>query len=122
MKNTIKLLSLIAVLSFHVSVHASPFSVCLPDEETLKKKAINANVDPYFIEKTNLFKKLANRDNHPRSVAIDIDLAIYDFAKDMGDSTTAKVMQLEKPLILKAILQDYPEAIQLLRNEGTLKD
>jgi hypothetical protein len=116
-----KKLMLIAVLGLCSTLSAIQDKVIiLPSAEILEQR-LQAIGLHHFLEKTKLHRVLGNQEKYPLGVAVETELALYDYNEYMQDQIIAVQMQMHKPLILEALLQDHPEAIENLKLYGILK-
>ncbi len=92
-------------------------TVSLPSKEVLRERLGCLGIW-YFMEKTNIVERLANKELYPSGVALAVMQAMSDYAKLEEDSTVF----MQRHHIIKVILQEYPDAIKELEAKGYLKD
>lgn len=93
--------------------------IILPDSKILADR-LGYHFE-HFLEKTNLHIKLGGTQKAPLGVVAAIDLAIHDYGEIMKDPMITKLMQMNKPGIIKAILRDSPEALKQLKDLSVIK-
>jgi hypothetical protein len=112
------------LLTFYIALMLSAFSayaftVELPDEKTLTSR-ISMVMSSQFIERTTLAKDLAGRTVQPLGVNIAVECAMHDYLK--GLPLAVKITAtMNKPLLVRAILEDHPAAIAQLVAMGLLE-
>ena len=74
----------------------------------------------YFIEKTDIHNKLANKTLHPLGIAYAVKCHLYDFSVAVEEDVSDPATQMLKPIIIKILLQDHPEALEYLKAYGIL--
>lgn len=94
-------------------------AVTLPSAQVLQKRLGDLGLQ-HFLEKSKLDTRLGGQEKYPMGVAVDVELALYDYAQYLGNPMTSRILQMRKSEIIEAILQDYPEAITDLQNKGLL--
>jgi len=94
-------------------------TVTLPSADVLQKR-LGRLVSAHFLEKTKLDKQLGGSETIPTGVVISVELAMHDYIQLVGNPMIARQMEMVKPRIIAAILQDYPEAIENLKALGAL--
>lgn len=101
-------------------------NVKMPDAEILNKRLNNIGMQ-YFAEKTKAVSNLADKELTAIGVATIVETSLYDYHKYLADSMPANYlqiyaiqMQMNKPMLIKALLQDSPEAINELKEFNLL--
>lgn len=121
--NTIKkLIFTIVLLNMVALSHAmapKSTSIQLPPASVINQRLEDLGLR-YFLEKTKIDQQLGNQKKYPIGVALTVELSLSDFAKTVGNPVASRLMQMQKPEIIKAILQDFPEAIAELEKQGVL--
>lgn len=110
----------IALLILNISIHAMDDLIKLPSEQDLKNKLHAMDLD-YFLQKTELDKKLADQQILLRAIVVKLDLAIIDYKKHFKEEALSAlvyaILQKRKGAILRAILFNNPDAIKTLEDE-----
>lgn len=95
--------------------------VTLPNKQTLTQRLASIGLD-HFIEKTKIVSQLAGQEKEALGVAIAVECALYDYneylTQSMPDKQSrmmATLMNMRKPQIIEAILQDSPDALAELK-------
>ena len=73
-----------------------------------------------FTEKTGIDQALANQEKKPLGVFQSLNLAIADYEAKTS-RFAAFMVEMNKPFILEALLQDSPEALKDLEGHGLYK-
>jgi len=89
----------------------------MPTIEILQERLENLGLTN-FAEKTKIINKLAGKKFEALSIAIEVELAIYNYNKYMQQPKHAILMQIRKPSLLKALLKDVPQALHELEELG----
>ncbi len=104
--------------------------IIILSKEVLTKRLVALGLK-YFLENTTLLYDLAGEATSSVSVAMAVEIAVSDYMKYLVKNMkvsqlTAKevllcmnAISMQKPMILKAMLQDYPEALLELERYGT---
>lgn len=104
--------------------------VRLPVAHILKQR-ISAVTSGHFIKKTKIIQELAGEEKEALGVVASVDDALSNFRPQKHPQgpfeknrnvVIAKHMLMNRPCIIKSILQDYPEAIQELQDKGLLEE
>jgi hypothetical protein len=95
-------------------------AVKLPSQKEISSRISNLGMD-HFVEKTKIDKTLGDQERYPTGVSLAVELALYDYNEYLKQPMMANLMQMRKPEIITAILQDHPEAIESLKKDGLLK-
>jgi hypothetical protein len=85
--------------------------IILPEASVLEKRLSEAGFDN-FLKKPEIHKKLACKELYPLDVLMAVELALYDYAKDLDDPMISRIMNMRKPQLLKAILKDSTEVLK----------
>lgn len=94
----------------------------MPSEAVLNQQLQDKGLD-HFNEKTGIAQKLGGTEKLTRDVFIQLELAIDDYSKHLKGSgmppivaeTTLRAISMSKPMILEALLQEHPEALEELK-------
>jgi len=86
-------------------------TITLPSASVLEKRLKAGGFD-HFLEKTRLHKKLGGQKKYVEGVAMAVELALYDYAKDLGSPMMSMMMQMRKPQLFESLLKDSPEALK----------
>jgi len=89
--------------------------VVLPSQQELSSRLCSMGLN-HFVEKTRIDKQLGGQQRHPLGVATAVELALYDY-----DQLYRTKMQMFKPMIVKAFLQEHPQAIDYLKQQNLLQ-
>ncbi len=97
-------------------------TVKMPKAEILKKRLCKIGMD-HFIEKTNIVDQLADKEKAPLGVAMSIEQAFADYCDYLGgpQNPACITSQMSKPMIYRALLEDYPDALAELEKNGLYK-
>ena len=119
---TMAIFSLLSISSITVAT-----KVKMPSAKILTSRLSKIGMD-HFIEKTNLVSNLANRELESIGVAVAVETSLYDYNENLGQGLPAHMarmmqvqMQLNKPILLRSLLEDYPEALTDLQQQGLYK-
>lgn len=93
--------------------------ITLPEATVLTARLQQAGFD-HFIEKTNIVKNLAGQQKEALGVSTAVELALYDYNQYLKNPVMATMMQMRKPQLIEALLQDSPDAIKELKDLGVL--
>ena len=88
----------------------------LPNANVLTHRLHDLGLD-HFMEKTDIVKQLAGQEKAPMGVVMAVELAIYDYRKCVKMPIINNMMQMTKPNIIKAILEDHPIELECLMKE-----
>lgn len=91
----------------------------LASQQVLKQRFSQNRLD-HFIDKTRLDQKLGNQELYALGVAAATELALSDYNEYLKNPLMNKLMLINKTKIIKLILEDHPEAIKELQDEGLL--
>ena len=79
----------------------------------------------HFVEKTSIVKQLADRELEALGVANALELSLYDYDEILKKGMPAQQarmlqvqMQMNKPILLKALLEHSPEALKELEEKN----
>ena len=89
-------------------------NIRLRDQKTLTDRLHKLGFE-HFVEKTTLVKDLANQEKHPCGVVMAVELALYDYNEYLNNPIMENLMHMRKPELVKALLQDHPEAMVSLK-------
>lgn len=92
-----------------------------PSALNVLAKPFNDKGFQHFIEKTKIDKDLANRELYPLGVIMAIETHLYDYNEYLKNPMMSRLMQMRKPEIIDILLQNHPEAIRNLVNQGVLQ-
>jgi len=124
-----KLLSLTVLLGFSLSSFAMDAvtrdTVTIPDAATLTSQLEGIGPD-HFMKKTEIVDKFAGTTLAPEGVALAIKLALDDHIENLKSGGMPPEMvemmmeagQINKSMLLEAILKDSPEALEHLKGQG----
>ena len=91
----------------------------LASAEDLHKRLLSLQCDDFF-KHSNILTTLGGQKKLPHSIAISIELALYDYNQYKKDPALEQAMQLKKPHIIREILKEHPSAIESLHKKGLL--
>ena len=115
-----KILTSLLLISFAATyVNAAEKEIItMPSAEVLKERFSTLGLN-YFDEKTGIIEQLANEKKHPMGVVMALELCLYDYNEYMAQQPMiGRMMQINKPIILQALLKDHPEALEQLEKVG----
>ena len=92
--------------------------VKLPSAQILNKRLKDMESLQHYLEKTRIDKELGDQELHPMGVVLSVELSLYNYAQSLKNPLMETLMQMRKPDIVKAILQDSPQAISELEKQG----
>lgn len=95
-------------------------TITLPEQKIIAQRLRNIGLD-HFVEKTKIDKQLGGQERYPLGVGVAVECALYDYNEYLENPQMAFMMQMNKPTIIKAILQDHPQAIESLKKDGVLE-
>lgn len=93
--------------------------ITLPEAKVLTARLQQAGFDD-FIEKTDIVKNLAGQQKEALGVNMAVELALYDYNKYLENPMMARIMQMRKPQLIETLLQDSPDAVKELKDQGLL--
>ena len=95
-------------------------SVELSSQQELSSRLCSMGLN-HFVEKTRIDKQLGGQQKHPLGVVTAVELALYDYDQCVQNKMVAVQMQMFKPMIVKAFLQEHPQAIDYLKQQNLLQ-
>ena len=99
-------------------------TITLPPAATIKQRLHEMGLN-HFLEKTKFDQKLGGEKRAPEGVVIAFDLSMYDYAENLKGQPMARsilgTLHLVRPKVIKAILQEHPQAFKQLEDEGYFK-
>lgn len=113
-------MKLIAVMVGLTTLSCFATPITMPSAEVLKQRLNDAGFT-HFIEKTSIVKDLAGQQKEVLGVATSVDLALYDYSENLKNPMMARMMEMRKPQLLQALLQDHPAALKELADRGLYK-
>jgi hypothetical protein len=122
----IKIASTLILLSTLNSLYAMNTTVTLACQEELKKRLLEVGI-PHFVEKSNIDRMLGSRNVAPLEVTTILDFALLnyssqmDFSEEIQKKFAHQFMQTKREPMIRAILQEHPEAIKALKKNGSLE-
>ncbi len=122
----IKITSVLVLLSTLNGLYAMDTTVTLASHEELKKRLLEVGI-PHFVEKSNIDKMLGNRNVVPGEVTVLLDFALLsyssqmDFSEEIQKKFAHQFMQTKKEAMVRAILQEHPQAIEALKQNGSFE-
>ncbi len=98
----------------------STIKCTLPDANTLRSRLSAAGFDP-LVQTTTIIEHLADRTMTPEEVAKAVQSQLYLYMVKVTIDLYL-MMQKRKPSIIRAVLQDHPDAIKYLNEKGVLRE
>jgi|GEM_PF-3718304 len=94
--------------------------VKLPSASIIKQRLEGLGLE-YFIEKTEIDVELGDQEKHPIEVLVTVKESLADYKNYIKDKPSFDAVYILKPRIIRAILQDSPEAIIAFEKIGILE-
>ena len=116
-RNIMKKLLFLSLLVTGASLQA--VLITLPEAKVLTARLQQAGFD-HFIEKTDIVKNLAGQQKEALGVSMAVELALYDYNQYLKNPMMATMMQMRKPQLIGTLLQDSPDAVKELKDQGLL--
>jgi hypothetical protein len=99
--------------------------ITVPDQQELKNRLDKLGLH-HFVEKTHIDKTLGSTNRYPHEIVAVIDLALLQynetslstFEHDIQRNIANQFMQMKKPKMIEAILQEHPDAIAFLKERS----
>lgn len=95
-------------------------TITLPSAQVINDRLCGIG-QHYFAEKSGIAQDLAGKELYPVGVNLAVYLAIEDFAQYMGNPMAGRLMAMQAPDIVCALLKDHPEAIAELKASGAFE-
>ncbi len=98
--------------------------VIMPNAQILQDRLRKCGFD-YFMENTDIVKKLADQQRYPIGIAIAIELCFLAYNKNLKNEETGKIImaltKMNKFLLFEALLEGEPKALKELKDLGLYK-
>ena len=92
--------------------------ITMPSEKELEKRLVGIG-QLHFNEKTKIARDLGGRVMEPQGVFLAVQFAYYDYLLEFEGNIPAQIsIKMNKPLVLKELLKDSPQALQELEKDG----
>jgi len=95
-----------------------PDFVQLPSKEILNQRLCNHKS---FVEATKLDQILGSKEMYPSSLVMEVQVALYKFNDSYKYPTMTEVLLRHTSEITSTILQDHPQVIESLKQNGLLQ-
>lgn len=101
--------------------NVNSLKIVLPSESSIKARLCELGLD-HFVKTTNIGNRLGGSKTTPLVVAHQVTSMIDNYnGRDHSPRTEEKMERL-RPAIIKALVQDFPEAVVALEEFGTFKN
>lgn len=94
--------------------------VTLPSQQELKKRLTVDVGIPHFVETTYIDRKLGSKKARPLEVTAILDSSLQQYSENVENNLLCQIMQNKRQDMIAAILQEHPEAIEFLKQNGSL--
>lgn len=113
-KKMIKLACALVLISTFNKVYAMENMITLASQQELKKRlCIDIGVS-HFVETTYIDRKLGSRKIHPFEITAILDMSLQQYNNNFENQS----LHNKRQEIINAILQEYPETIEFLKNSS----
>ena len=111
-------LSMITLITMYTFSNG-PVSVTMPDAQELTKRLTALGLD-HFAEKSGILELVAGKTKNPIFLAADVEQAAKSYCELVNYPMMTLLIESSKPSIRRALVQDSPEAIQVLEKMNLL--
>jgi hypothetical protein len=111
------------IITLSVLLNAACFAtpVLMPTAEVLNKRLDEIGMR-HFAQKTTIVEDLADQNKDALGVAVAVESALDDYSEKVKNPMLTNTVGMQKSLIIKTLLQDYPEALKELVELGVCEE